>query len=105
MNTESIFNFDGFDVPEHTQGALERYFVHALEPGSFLMAVLTNDLIGAVGRADMWNSRSLADIVKWLVNHAPYGSYGDAELVRDWLNKGDEFQEFNQRLVIDILAR
>ena len=105
MRTESIFNFDGFDVPEHTQGALERYFTHALEPGSFLMAVLTNDLIGAVGRADMWNSRSLADIVKWLVNHAPYGSYGDAELVRDWLNKGDAFQEFNKRLVIDILAR
>lgn len=105
MTTESIFNFDGYHVPEHTQGALERYFTHALEPGSFLMAVLVNDLFGAVGRADMWNAAALAEIVKWLWNEAPRGSFGDEQLVKAWLNKGEYFEAFNKQLVVDILAR
>lgn len=105
MQTESIFNFDGYRVPEHTQAALERYFTHALEPGSFLMAVLTNDLYSAALRADSLNSTSLTEIVKWLWFEAPPGSFGSSEQVNDWLNKGDSFQEFSKRLVIDILAR
>jgi hypothetical protein len=104
MTTESIFNFDGYHVPEHTQGALERYLTHGLEPGSFLTAVLTNDLFGAVNRADTWNSQSLADIVKWLYNEAPRGSFGDEELVKAWLNRGPAFEEFNKQLVVDILS-
>lgn len=105
MMSESIFNFDGYRIPEHTQGALERYLTHGLEPGSFLMAVLVNDLFGAVGRADSWNSAALADIVKWLYNEAPRGSFGNEELVNDWLNRGEYFKAFNKQLVVDILAR
>ena len=42
-------------IPEHTKGALDRYVDHGLEPGGFLTAVLTNDLFGAVARADSEN--------------------------------------------------
>ena len=50
------FEWDYFSkVPEHTQGALTRYFLYAFEPGSFLQAVLSNDLYSRVARADAFN--------------------------------------------------
>lgn len=97
-------NFAGYRVPEHTQAALERYIVHALEPGSFLTAVLVNDLYTAALKADTMNSSSLTEIVKWLYFEAPPGSFGSSEQVKSWLEKGPAFEAFNKQLVIDILS-
>lgn len=55
---------------------LQRWVSDSIEPGSFLRAVLKNDLIGACEMADDYNQRHLFDIVLYCYRHLPPGSWG-----------------------------
>lgn len=84
--TKYTLDFQDYDnVPEHTQGALARYVEDRLPPGGFLEAVLTNDLLRAVSRADTWNKAALADIVRFVYNRCPAGCHGSRENYEAWL--------------------
>jgi hypothetical protein len=72
-------------VPGGLRVGLARYFVHRIEPGSFLTAVLSNDLREACACADDENAYLLFDIVFWLYNHAPRLAWGSPARVEDWL--------------------
>lgn len=78
-------NFSGYNVPSHTQGALERYIVHGIEPGGFLTAVLCNDLMGAMSRADIDNKRAIHDICSWIYNEAPSSCHGSYEKMENYI--------------------
>lgn len=75
-------------LPEHMQGAMERYIAHGIPPGSFLTAVLEGDLFEAVGRADHINQQYLADYVTYLYNYAPLNCYGSREKIEAWVISG-----------------
>lgn len=51
-------------VPEYTRQSYARVLALGLPPGGFLQACLSNDLRGAVGRADENNIRAIADIAR-----------------------------------------
>ena len=72
-------------IPELTQGALQRYVEAKIEPGSFLTAVLCNDLFTAMGKADMFNQRALHAICMYIYNEVPGNCWGSKEIVNDWL--------------------
>jgi hypothetical protein len=76
---------DYSELPEHMQGAMQRYMEYGIEPGSFLTAVLCNDLMGAVGRADSINRDRLNDYATWLYNNAPPPSFGSREKFEAWI--------------------
>lgn len=78
-------DFEGYNIPEHTQGALERYILDRLAPGGFLTAVLANDLFGATGRADYMNANTLKDICGWIYMRAPRDCWGSYEIVTKYL--------------------
>lgn len=69
-------------------GGLELYFMQGIEPGSFLTAVLENNLREACGRADDTNRHLLFEHVSWLYNEAPGMSLGSPEKVRRWIESG-----------------
>lgn len=92
------------NIPQHTKEALMNYFNHCWEPGGFLMAVLCNDLHLAASRADHVNRPELANIALWVLNEAPYGSFGSREVVEEWLNKGHYQQAYEKKLLIKILS-
>ena len=74
-------------IPQHMTGALYRYVEHGIGPGSFLTAVLCNDLKQAIQCADIKNIQCLkewAQVMTWCV---PAECQGSAELVKDWLLK------------------
>jgi hypothetical protein len=75
-------------IPERMRGGLARYLMHAIEPGQFLVAVLSNDLKGAVARGDDENQRLLPEYIRFLYNRTPSGASGSPEKVRDWLRSG-----------------
>lgn len=100
----SYFNFSYANVPGHTQEALFNYFVHGYEPGGFLSAVLRNDLVGAASKADSTNKECLANIAIWIMNNAPYGSWGDQDLIDRWLKKGPYQQRFEKEYVLHLLS-
>ena len=91
-------------VPEHTHTALMNYFNNCWEPGSFLMAVLRNDLMEASFRADHVNKQHLAEIAAWVYHNAPRGSWGSNEIVRGWLNKNEYQQIYEKQRVLEILS-
>lgn len=58
-----------------------RYVTHGILPGSFLLAVLCNDLLGAIGAADEWSLAHLRDIVRHVANRLPARCCGSPEAV------------------------
>ena len=77
-----------YDVPEHTMEALMRYVNDGIEPGGFLTAVLENDLVGAISRADILNTVHLKDIVMQVYWEIPSSAWGSAEKVKEWIERG-----------------
>ena len=77
-------------LPQHMRGGFYRYVLDRIEGGSFMTAVLANDLKGAYQRADHINKLALPQIVEFIVSTLPIGCHGSHEKVQAWLNAEDE---------------
>lgn len=75
-------------IPEYMRGGLFRWITRGIEPGSFLSAVLCNDLREAVGRADDVNRERLADYIRFLYNYAPSACWGSPVKFKAWAGRG-----------------
>lgn len=71
---------------EDIKATLNRYVKDKIPTGGFLEAVLSNDLVGAVSRADSDNLQRIPEIVKYIYNNLPSGCWGDSETVTKWLS-------------------
>ena len=71
-------------IPPHTQAALRRYVEQGVTPGGFLIAVLTNDLMGAIAQADSDNIRVIRDICTFVYNNVPGDAWGNGDKVYAW---------------------
>lgn len=80
------FSFTGRyeKIPEHMKKSLSDWVLYAQRPGSFLWAVITNDLRAAVRTADDENLRLLPTYVAWFYWEAPSGASGDPERATTW---------------------
>ena len=74
-------------IPEHMVEAIYNYVELGIPPGGFLTAVLSNDLMGALGKADDQNMVSLPAWGRLLYNHIPGAAYGSVKAVNDWLKE------------------
>lgn len=72
-------------IPKHMQEAIIRYIVERLPTGSFLQAVIENNLRDAVNRADSENLVLLKTYVQFFYNRAPAGCSGYPQVYKDWL--------------------
>jgi hypothetical protein len=75
-------------VPAHMQAGMVRYVAFGIVPGSFLRAVLSNDLLEAGRMADDDNRRRLFDYVMFLINYAPTDCYGSRQAMQAWQERG-----------------
>lgn len=74
-------------IKESTIQTINDYVEHGYKPGSFVTAVLANDLKGAFGRADMENRLTLYAICSYVYNEIPSISQGSYEKVEEWLKR------------------
>ena len=72
-------------VAEHLHEGLVNYVNQYIQPGDFLMQVLSNDLRGAFERGDEESIASLRALVLWLYNEAPANCWGRPSVVTAWL--------------------
>jgi hypothetical protein len=77
-------------IPERTIKALKRWEQYGVEPGQFLTAVLCNDLVGAVNRADDDNAPVLRLIVLYVYNELPGNCWGSYQIMQDWRDKHED---------------
>lgn len=83
-----MMEFDQYPrVPERTRETLRLYVEHGCEPGGFVCAVLENNLVEAVGRADFENLHAIADIAKLVYNELPGEAWGNRNKVNAWMKK------------------
>ena len=88
--TDSRFNGPAwFAIPFHCRPGLVRYVCDHYPTGSFLAAVISNDLMDAAFRADGDNIAAFRYYALWLKQHAPPASYGSREKYKAWIRKED----------------
>ena len=74
--------------PQNVIESFERYVKHGIPTGGFLRAVLENDLMGAVGRADRNNGPLLPHICAYVYSCMPEDCWGSPAIVTKWLESG-----------------
>ena len=83
-------------LPPHMIDGVVRYLVRGIPPGSFLNAVLSNDLMGALREADDANRNALWAYGNFLYNCAPSDAYGSPERVAEWRGILDKQESDNE---------
>jgi hypothetical protein len=78
------FPVDYSDLPDALQGGAQRWIESGIRPGSFLSAVIGNNLKEACHRADEENVRRLVQIVAWFYNEAPAPCWGSVAKAKMW---------------------
>lgn len=68
-----------------TKYGIDNYVEHGVPTGSFLRAVLENNLMEAMGRADLDNRACLFTICDYIYNNTPSDCHGSPQKVKDWL--------------------
>ena len=105
FTNDTYVDFDRYAVNDYVQQALVNYFVRRLPPGSFLTAVLSNNLMDAAVCADIINAHHLTDIAKWVANRAPTGSWSSREHVASWLRGNRYTEQFDKEYAFHLLKK
>lgn len=72
-------------IPQAIKYQIDQYIEAGVPPGGFLNAILTNDLMLAIQKADETNKVRIPDIVTYLLNYLPTAAYGNTKNVSEWL--------------------
>lgn len=71
-------------VPAHMRHGYKLWIEQGIPPGSFGVAVLSNDLRGACGSADAINKNCIVSTIAWFFNYAPSRCWGSVENFENW---------------------
>ena len=80
------------NIPQRVLASIQRYAQYGYPCGSFVTAVLENNLVDAVFRADKRSLAALPDICKFVYNALPGYCWGSREKCRVHLAKGAEMR-------------
>ena len=97
MTIESLQYIDYSGLPESLKGGMKRYLEYGIQPGSFLTAVIENNLSESFAFADEDNRFLLFHIVNWFCNKVPMQCWKSRENRIAW----QEEQQKNREKVND----
>ena len=72
-------------IPVYVRSGIANYMLRGIEPGSFVKAVLQNDLRCAILSADDINQHLLPDYVRFMCNYLPSAAWGSFEKYNAWI--------------------
>ena len=75
-------------LPELLQAGVRRYIEKGILPGSFLRAVISNNLKESFAQADDENETRLKEIVGWFYWECPGPAWGSPEKMKEWKEQG-----------------
>jgi hypothetical protein len=79
-----------YPIAPHIKAAIDRYVETGCPLGGFLTAVMENNLMEAMGRADDGNKASLHAICGYVYMEIPGDCHGSQEKVEAWYEKHAE---------------
>lgn len=74
-------------VPDHNLPGLARWLSCGIRPGSFLTALLSNDLRGCMQNGDDENLGKLHELWQFLYMQIPSDAWGSRERMSAWTNR------------------
>lgn len=74
-------------MKDDTKDTIDNYVNHGLEPGGFVRAVLENNLLLSLGKADEENRRDIWEICMYVYNDIPASCHGSPEKVDNWMKR------------------
>lgn len=74
-------------LPEGLRDGVKLYIEDGIKPGSFLTAVVCNDLKESFGRADENSIRRMFDIVSFFYNEVPLNCWGSKKNMETWMQQ------------------
>jgi len=86
---EEFHNFNFTALPIPLRHGYANWWTYGIVPGSFLNAVINNDLFKAVSYADDLNRNNILNIVKWFHNYADMRSIRSG--AEEWRKAGGYF--------------
>jgi hypothetical protein len=72
-------------IPDHMHHGIMMYVEHHIMPGSFLRAILANDIGRATGLADHVNINYLEAYIKFFAEYLDPDMWGSYEIVDAWI--------------------
>lgn len=91
-------------IPEHLKEGIDAWVESGRPTGSFLRAVLENDLLEAVNRADEISFANLRYIVGYLWSKCPCECWGSKKAVKEWRERKERerFEKDQPKLPIEV---
>ena len=87
------YRFRHYSIRPDMMRSIRRYIDHGIPSGSFLTAVIENNLSEAVSCADDENCANLPAFVAYFYNEAPSLCWGSADKRQAWITKGGEKEQ------------
>lgn len=81
-----MLNYEG--LPRSLREGTRLYIEQGILPGSFLRAVISNDLKESFAQADHINQHRMFDIVSWFYRKCPIPCWGSEKKMNDWHEAG-----------------
>ena len=72
-------------IPDYMRRSVKAYLEEGIKPGSFLTAILENNLTESIARADSVNLANLINWARFLYDELPMGCWGSKEKVKKWI--------------------
>ena len=94
------YKFNQFYIPERMMPGIRLYVEHGVQPGSFLSAVIQNNLSEAVGRADDENLKNIPAFVAYFYNECPSNCWGSPEKMQSWMESFKEPHDNNKNVSV-----
>ena len=82
-----IEDIDYSGLPEHMRNGAKLYIESGILPGSFMTAIISNDLATACATADSINKERIYEICSWFYLMAPSDCYGSSDKMNAWIQK------------------
>jgi hypothetical protein len=84
MPKTKMYDVDYLGLRDTLRHGVQNWLEAGIQPGSFLSAVISNDLKEAFNRADAENLRNMYSIVKWFYNKCPESAWGSIAKAKAW---------------------
>ena len=80
-----VYGFQTYEIPGRMQDGIRMYVESRIRPGSFLTAIIQDDLKEAVAQADDENMPNIPAYVNYFYNYAPSPCWGSKAKMKAWL--------------------
>ncbi len=103
VENQRLFELDDFpatlaaSLPPKIRKSIENFVWYGIPPGGFVHAVLSNDLLDAVFRADANSSAAIGVICLYVHNAVPSVCHGSREAVAAHIERGHKVRDDKQK--------